>query len=314
MDLRLLNSFVMTAELGNMTAAAAKLHITQSTLSRQIKALEDDLGVGLFDRAGRKLRLSKAGEALIAKAHDLVAAGQGLRAYVDGIRVGDAGVLRVGACSQLIERYFPAFLAEWRLANPTVEIRLHEAGGAELDTMLGEGELHLVVNAQARNGDSGLDFVRLGRLTTLAVGAHPLLDPSPHPVEASEVSAHPLLILNRRHASREMFDAACRLAGLKPVIGLESSSPHTLFSLAEAGLGIAVVPSSARVRRPGLAVRPLAFNGRLLDFEVSATWSRRNPLPDFGRRFVEALGAHIRAEEDGDRAAARPTLLRSVGG
>ena len=106
-----------------------------------------------------------------------------------------------------------------------------------------------------------------------------------------------ILTLNRRHASREVFDAACRLSGAIPRIVLEGTSPHTLFALAEGGNGVAVVPSSALLKGRDLVSRPITLRGEPVHFDICAMWDTRAPLPAYGRRFVEALRAHIMAEE-----------------
>ncbi|WP_237153806.1 LysR family transcriptional regulator [Oryzibacter oryziterrae] len=297
MDDRLLQSFMTVVECGSVTVAAEKLRITQSALSRQIQSIEQTLGVSLFDRIGKKIRVSPEGEALRARINDVLIATRKLRASADGLRKGDAGVLRVGACSQLIERYFPLFLRRWREDYPAVEIRLEEGGGAELNARLSEGIVHLTINASSYAQSAEVDAVPLGRLEVQAVGSREFLDPSSEPISVEDVCVHPLLLLNRRHVSRSMLDAACRQYGLEPRVALESGSAHTLFSMAEGGVGVAVLPSSIRPYESDLVVRPIAVDGRSLDFEISAIWSRSAPLPAYGHKFVDMLSAHVADEQ-----------------
>jgi DNA-binding transcriptional LysR family regulator len=77
-----------------------------------------------------------------------------------------------------------------------------------------------------------------------------------------------------------------------------------VFSMAIGNVGVAVLPSSIRALKTNLTVRPIAIEGRPVEFEISAIWSRSTPLPAYGRRFVDALAAHIAREQDGNSGAA----------
>ena len=300
MDIRTYAGFAAVADLASVTLAADRLHLTQSALSRQIKALEQSFGIRLFEKAGRNLRLTPAGEALVGRVNSLLATERSLRTFADELRSDQAGLLRIGACSQLIERFLPSFLRSWVTANPGIEVRLEDGGGPELAERLRAGDVHLTIAATPSTPADSFEVVRLGRLAFLAVALPDFLADLPRPIEMAELLVHPILTLNQRHASREVFDAACRLIGEPPKLVMEGYSPHTLFAMAEGGNGVAVVPSSARVASTRLVARPIALKGEPVEFDICAMWDRRAPLPAYGLRFVEALGAHVRAEEARD--------------
>jgi len=297
MDIRTYAGFAAIADLSSVTLAADRLNLTQSALSRQMKSLEDSIGVRLFEKAGRNLRLTAAGEALVGRVNSLLATERDLRTFADELKSDQAGLLRIGACSQLIERFLPSFLKRWTTANPGIELRLEDGGGPELAERLRAGAVHLTIAATPSTPTDSFEVIRLGRLAFLAVALPDYLADTVGPIEMAELLAHPILTLNQRHASREVFDAACRLIGVPPRLVMEGYSPHTLFAMAEGGNGVAVVPSSARVASPRLVARPIALNGKLVEFEICAMWDRRAPLPAYGLRFVEALGTHVRAED-----------------
>lgn len=304
MDIRTYTGFAAVAELGSVTRAAEGLNLTQSALSRQIKALEASLGLKLFEKAGRTLRLTAAGESLYSRVATLLAAEKGLRTFADDLKRDEAGLLKIGACSQLIERYLPTFLGRWRRENPGIDIRIEDGGGPELAEKLRAGAVNLTLSATPSTPMEAFEMRRLGRLAFLAVGVPNLLPDTGQPIEVAELLVCPILALNRRHASREVFDAACRLIGEPPLLVMESYSPHTLFAMAEGGIGVAVVPSSARITGTRLVARPIALKGTPVMFDICAMWDRRTPLPAYGCRFVEALGAHILA--DGQAGAMQP--------
>lgn len=297
MDLRAYAGFVAAAEAMNITLAAQRLNLTQSALSRQIKALEDSLGVALFEKSGRNVRLTTAGQALFSRINAVLIADRTLRTFADDISNSQTGLLKIGFCSQLIERFLPDFLPEWRAQNPNIDIRIEDGGGPELAEKLRAGEVHLTVSAMAASPIAMFESVRLGKLGFLAVATAAHLPASPRAVEIADLMALPILTLNRRHASREVFDAACRLLGAVPQVVLESSAPATLFAMAAGGNGVAVVPSSAQVQGRALVSRPIALRGTPIEFEIGAMWNSRAPLPAYGRRFVADLAAHMRPDE-----------------
>ena len=310
MDIRTYAGFAAVADLQSVTLAADRLNLTQSALSRQIKALEESLGIKLFEKAGRNLRLTPEGEAVLGRGNALLASERSLRSFADELKSDQAGLLRIGACSQLIERFLPSFLKDWVGHNPGIEIRLEDGGGPELAERLRAGSVHLTIAATPSTPIDAFETIRLGRLAFLAVALPEFLADFGRPIEMAELLVYPILTLNRRHASREVFDAACRLIGHPPSLVMESYSPHTLFAMAEGGNGVAVVPSSARVAGRSLVVRPIALNGEPVEFDICAMWDRRAPLPAYGLRFVEALGAHIRLEDAKDVARQSPLKSR----
>src|SRR5215212_10717843 len=145
MDLRHVRTFVTVAEVGTVSAAAARLHVAQPALSRQIAHLEDELGLKLFDRVGRRLLLTSQGEQLLKDCRGLLNYARALGEQAQVLRRGDVGVLRVSASPHLIEGIFPEFLRDYAARYPNVQVRLVDAAaGVEAFTMLERGEIHLV--------------------------------------------------------------------------------------------------------------------------------------------------------------------------
>lgn len=306
MDIRVYSSFVVAAELLNITAAAQRLNITQSALSRQIMALEAHLGVKLFEKTGRNIRLTADGEALGAKIQTLLAAERDLRVLAGGLSQGEAGILKLGACSQLIERYFPIFLKDWRVRNPGIDVRIVDAGGAELVEKLKGGQVQCTVSAAPSQPIETFEMRRIGSLGFLAVATQDFLGANGHPVEASDLFDKPLLVLNRKHASREVLDAVMRVYGARPEVVAESYSPHTLFSLAEGGNGVAIVPSSVRNPSAGLIRRLVTLKGEPIRFDICAMWNAHLPLPAYALRFIDDLAGHIAVEEAREAIVLKP--------
>ena len=111
MDLRELRTFVAVAELGTVSRAAEQLHVTQPALSRQIANLEGELGIKLFDRTGRRLLLTSEGAQMLQHCRALLSHSHAVREQADGLKRGEAGMLRVSSSPHLIEGLFPSSCA-----------------------------------------------------------------------------------------------------------------------------------------------------------------------------------------------------------
>jgi DNA-binding transcriptional LysR family regulator len=118
MELRHLHYSLAVADALNVSRAARRVRITQPALSRQVRDLERELGVDLFERGGRQLRLSAAGRELLERARHVLNEAEAMRQHAQSLQGGDVGVLRAGATPQTMERLFPRVLTRFARAIP----------------------------------------------------------------------------------------------------------------------------------------------------------------------------------------------------
>ena len=128
---------------------------------------------------------------------------------------------------------------------------------------------------------------QLGSVDLLAACHPDIIIDEREKIEVRRLVAHPLLLLDVGFGFRRAFDAACRLARVEPRIRFESRSPHTLLALAEAGLGVAIIPSALRTDRYALRLYGVAYRGRLLRQELTLLWDKRRILPPYATAFCE---------------------------
>lgn len=312
-DLRHVRYFVAVAEAGSFSGAALGLRITQPALSRQVSDLETELGVRLFERAGRRVRLSAAGEALLERGRRLLADAESLGERARALGRDDHGVLRVGATPQTLQSLVAGFLTRFRRRRPAVEIHLTEEGGIRLLALVERGELHLAIGAVPR--DERLRARRMFPYRVLAVAARAHRLGRRGRVELGALQDEGLLLLRRDFGSRVTFDEACRAAGLRPRTAFESGEPHSLVALAEAGHGVAIVPSTVRVASPRVRAAPIVWAGGSLGGDVAVTWSPQRFLPPYAEAFVEQLASYTRRSYPGRRfERTAPPVRRSPGG
>jgi DNA-binding transcriptional LysR family regulator len=134
----------------------------------------------------------------------------------------------------------------------------------------------------------------LGSVELLAV-CHPAKSLGPGPtIEIARLAEFPLLLMDSGFGFRRAFDAASRMAGLKPTVLFESRSPHTLLALAEAGHGVAIVPSQLQCDRYRLKNCGLTYRRRPLREPLTISWDKRRPLPRFAADYCVMLAAYMR--------------------
>lgn len=297
MDLRHARTFVTVAELGTVSKAAARLHIAQPALSRQIGNLEQDLGLKLFDRVGRRLVLTGAGEQLLGDCRGLLSYASAIGERAQLLRRGDAGTLKVAASTQFIEAVMSDFLRRYAQRYPDVHVKLTEAV-AWSDTlgMLERGEVHIGQNLlrAVPPGDPRFAAHALEEVDLLAAWRGPLAVGKNGAVEIVHLASHPLLLLDTSFVSRRTFDATCRLAGAEPNVIFESRTPHTLLAMAEKGHGVAIVPSAVRIDRYSLRIVRVIYRRRPLREPLALFWDKRRPLPQYGAAFCAMLAEHVR--------------------
>jgi DNA-binding transcriptional LysR family regulator len=292
MDLRHLRAFVTVVDAQGFARAAARLHLSQPALSRQIHALEQELGIPLFHRSGRGVRLTAQGQDLLVRSRRVLADADSVRERARTLKDGHAGVLRVGATPQMTEGLLAAFLASYRRRHPAVEIHLVEEGGASLPSRLERGEVDLAVIVA---GDRRFEE-RLLRppVYVLCVCAKAHRFARRAALDVVELAEIPLLLLRREFGSRLWFDAACQAANIRPHVLLESSAPHALIALARADYGVAVVPSSVLIAGGGVRIVPLRLRGVPICGWTAIAWDPRRFMPPYVEHFVTELSAHAR--------------------
>lgn len=262
MELRQLRYFVAVAEEGNISRAAKKIFLTQPALSRQIKALEEEIGQCLLERQAHSIRLTPAGETLLREARELLAhaeqliertrdAGRGLR-----LRVGYAPSLAAGILSPAVEVFTQT--------HPGDRVELFDLSTKEMLSGLEAGTLDVIVTVGQGDRRSGLKWIPLVRAPwKLAVHRHHPFAARPR-VAPAEVAGEPLLVFCQRDYPEywEIVTAWFRQHGQRPRIAGEHDGGESLVTAIASGLGVAVVAKrpgrfdSARIRLVSLTDAP----------------------------------------------------------
>jgi DNA-binding transcriptional LysR family regulator len=179
--------------------------------------------------------------------------------------------------------------------------------------MLERGEVHLGIRLDQR--DPRYESRVLPPADALAVGAASLELGDRGRIDIGRLASYPLLLLDG-YSVRRLFDAACRLANVEPKILLESRAPHTLLALAEAGQGVAIIPSLQRTDRYNVRIARVTHRRKPIQERVAIQWDRRRPLPPYVITLRETLAEYMQTvlpithptkhkKDDGPRQAHR---------
>ncbi len=233
--------FWMIAREGSVTRAARQLRLSQSTLSAQLKQLEDQLGQPLFDRTGRNLKLSAAGQVAFQYANRIFESGRELLDTFRNRPVDRRPWLRIGAVSPLSKNLQFNFIAP---ILQTAEARVHVTQGrlSELLTELDNHRLDLILSDMPARTDQPADVTNhlLGEMPVFLVGKPPFrLPKKPFPAWLAGV---PLILPSRQSTLRAEFDALLDRAGVVPEICAEADDMALIRLLTLSGVGLALVP------------------------------------------------------------------------
>lgn len=234
--------FRAVAEHLNFSRAAEELLLTQPAVTQQIKALEEELGVPLFDRGGGHIVLTPGGTALLPFAEKMKALGEEAVAAVAGAYGRQAGELSIGASQTIGQYLLPTFIAGFLKINPKVQVR---ACSGNTDQMLeallaGEIQLALIEGPELRR-DVHIEPFMEDHMVLVVPASHEWAD---HEIALDDLKGEPLLMREFGSGSRRVVEQALTSAGLRPkdlTISMELDSTEGLLNAVEAGLGVTFV-------------------------------------------------------------------------
>lgn len=258
-ELRHLRYFVAVAEELHFGRAAQRLHIAQPPLSQQIRRLERDLGVTLFDRTNRRVALTDAGRAFLPEARLTLTQAERAAQVATRAARGEVGQLSIGHMTSAELNVFPRLLPVFRRRHPSIELAFQLLGASEQLRMLRDGQIHAgFLRLPARDPTLTVRPLVREPLVVVLPERHPLA--RRRSLTLGALRAERFVLFSRSHAP-EYFDALvaiCRQAGVEPTIVQETTRLHTTISLVASGRGVSLVPRCvSRLGTPGVVWRPL---------------------------------------------------------
>ncbi|MEU3625417.1 LysR family transcriptional regulator [Amycolatopsis coloradensis] len=294
MDLLALRYFQTVARLEHVGRAAEKLRVAQPSLSRTLARLENDLGVPLFDRHGRRIRLNRFGAAFLRRVDRVLAELDDARQELDDAAGLERGTVTVAAESLLV---LTDPLRTFVPGHPLVDVRLSQASAEGMAEHLRSGDADLCVTSQPLSGDDIRSRVLLDEPVKLCV-------PSGHRlagrgrVGLTDLGGEPFLTTRPGYWQRALADHLFAKAGLELRIVCEGDEAAVLFQLVDAGLGIAFVPSVGLRSAISPTVVWLDVDDPECRRVLSVAWREDTYLSAAAQRFRDHIVEHFRTQAE----------------
>ncbi|KTD42288.1 LysR family transcriptional regulator [Legionella parisiensis] len=293
MEFKLLRSFIEVVRQGSFSKAAETLFATQSTVSKAIKQLEDELGVPLIDRFKKRNVPTAAGEIVYRRGVKLLADRDDLIKELAAIRGLKQGHLRLGIAPVGSSTLFAPLFAEYNQRYPGIEVELIEHGSIKLAECLRAGEIDFAGTLLSVAEEFDCQLIRSEPLVALLASVHPLANR--HTISFLELKETPFILFSRDFALYRMILDAGHRAGFEPKVVAQTSQIDFMVELVSAGLGVAFLPRMIAYERLNPQVRFALLEGDEFQWDMAMTWRHDAYLSDAAKAWL-ALVREVHGE------------------
>jgi DNA-binding transcriptional LysR family regulator len=289
-ELRQLRYFVCVAELEHFGQAAEELHVVQPALSRQVKQLEEELEVQLFERLPRGVRLTAAGRMLLQRARPILAEVEQMLTLTKLADQGKTGFLRVGfADGATYSGQVPQIIGSFRQRNPSVELELVPASSLEQAELLAREALDVAFVYWLPKNRSGIQHHELNQEQVVLAVAQSNVLARKATIRLADLQNSAFVWFKREHSPMfyDLILSRCDRAGLTLNVVQEAQSESTMLSLVSADMGVTFITESAQRRKPENVI---LLKVKDLDAVIMlrAMWRTRNTNPAL-REFLNVV-------------------------
>ncbi|SFE23619.1 DNA-binding transcriptional regulator, LysR family [Paenibacillus algorifonticola] len=289
MELLQLQYFLTVARCEHVTEAAGKLHVTQSSLSKTIQRLEDDLGAPLFDRMGRKLRLNEFGRTFLRRTEKaLFELEQGKREIAD-LSSPEQGTLELAVTTAST---LPGILREFRKNKPHIKFHVQMVTLRDMSTLLHRGEVDFCLSSPPIQADDIECQILFADPIVVAVPvSHRYAERSS--ITLAELKDEWFVGVKKGYGVRDLVDSKCQSVGFVPKYVYEGDEPARLTALVEAEIGLAFIPRTAR--NPQERIKYLQVEDHILVREIALLSHKSRYISkaalEFRRVVIDYFGA-----------------------
>lgn len=294
MELHQLRYVLAVARAGSFTRAAEQLYLAQPSLSVQVRKLEKELGIELFQRLGRRIELTAAGEAFLEHVEPALSHLEQARSEALAVRDVERGRVAIGVLPSVGAALLPSVLSEYRAAHPNIDVRLTEHNvSMKFERLVCTGDLDLAVIRRpwGRSGVTGRILIR-EPIVAMLPPDHRLVGRAA--LGLHELAGDDFVAMHPGYGLRELMEAVCLRSGFCPRVTVETSQLSVLCGMVRSGLGVAIVPRLAATGHPTSVVLddPEAVR------ELGVVWRNGSVLSPAAKAFLDVLLAAVR--NDGD--------------
>ncbi|PLT35111.1 LysR family transcriptional regulator [Bacillus sp. V5-8f] len=244
MELRQLRYFIEVAERQHVTEAADHLHVAQSAISLQIGKLEAELGVKLFERAGRNVKLTQIGKIFLTHAKSAIKAIDYAKEKVDEYLDPNHGSIKIGYPTSLASYLLPTVISAYKEKKPNVVFHLRQGSYSALMEAVKIGDINLAFLGPVPTGEPGIDadILFTESISALLPISHPLAEKKS--LSLNELRNDDFVLFPQGYILQKIVVQACKQAGFTPNITSEGEDMDALKGLVSAGIGVSLLPDS----------------------------------------------------------------------
>lgn len=285
MELRNLRALVEVARQGGFTKAAQVLFSTQSTVSKAVRQLEDELGEELFTRLSDGVRLTEAGELVYARAVVMLAEAEHVQSELAELRGRYTGRLRLGLPIFGSARLFAPLFTEFRSRYPGIDIELLEQGSGHLETAILAGELELAVSLLPVADSFQWQAVCDHPLMALLWKDHPLH--KHRSIKLKDLEPSPFILFEQGFVLNHLIEDACKRRGFTPQVSARSSQMDFIVALAAAELGVPLLPRVMVEGRRFTSLKSVLVDEPDLRWKAALVWRKEARLSPAAKAWLD---------------------------
>lgn len=286
MDIRHLEYFLEVARYCSFTKAAQTLYISQPAISKVIKSIEDEFGVILFDRSGKRVVLTDAGKILFNQGQSIVKSFRSLSTEIDDLMNLEKGNIRIGLPPMIGSNFFPKVIGQFHEKYPKVTIQLVEVGAKKVETEVGNGSLDMGVVVLPTNEDvfHSIQFVE-ERLKLIVHPSHPLAERKV--VTLSELAQEAFVYFHEDFTLHDRILEECLHLGFEPNLISKSSQWDFIVEMVAFNLGVALLPETICKELDCVKVIPLIEPE--IPWHLGIIWRKDGYLSFAAREWIRFL-------------------------
>jgi len=285
MEIRTLRAFVEVVRQGGFTQAAKTVFATQSTVSKAVKQLEDELGMQLLDRVGHRCTLTDAGKAVYRRAVTILAEGDDLIAEVEGLRGIMTGTLRLGLPPIGSNSLFARWFANYRSRYPGVDLQLVEYGSKRLEELVLNGDLDLAASLLPVSDHFNWQELRREPIDALLAIDHPLAQSDS--LKISDLAEVPFVLFGEGFALNPLIIEACRESGFIPKVAAYSSQINFIIELVAIKFGVCFLPRLIALHSPHPLTKRVPIEQPTIYWHMALIWRKGGYLSPAAQAWLE---------------------------
>jgi DNA-binding transcriptional LysR family regulator len=288
MDIQHLKYFVEVAKQKNFTKASRILLVSQPSISKMIKSLEEELKITLLDRSERKIELTDAGVIVYEQALKILQSVEDVYASVNELVQVKKGTVKLGLMPTTGVLLFPNVLAGFKKEYPQIDIQMVEYNAKQLKLKVEQGDIDLGITVKPVNSELFETIPLLSEeLVVLVDSEHWLV--KRESVRLSDLKNESFILLTEDYALHDVVTQACMQSGFEPTVAYKSSLWDLIGEMVATKLGISLIPRSMVSRFNNKSVHAISISNPLIEWELVLIYKKNKYLSYAARTFIEYI-------------------------